>query len=176
MDTRALAEQFDPILQDMGMTCAGVEWLPASGHSTLRVYIERLDGEVDIDDCEAASHELSGLLDVEDIITVAYVLEVSSPGLDRPLFTLEQYQRFAGEKVKVVLAVPQDGRRRFTGTIETVEDDVISLLLDDGQSAQLDFHSIENARLVPDWDALGLAPVTKPSNKKGGKRKKRKKK
>lgn len=168
MDTLALAQRFSRILADLGLECAGVEWLPSQGQGTLRVYIETPEREVDIDDCEAASRELSAVLDVEDPIQGHYVLEVSSPGLDRPLFTAEQFARFAGEEVKLVLTAPLDGRRRFRGRIDGVEDTLIRLTLDDGNPVAFEHAAVESARLVPDWVALGLAPSPKPGG--GGKR------
>lgn len=168
MDTQALAQRFSHVLVDLGLECAGVEWLPSQGQGTLRVYIEKPDQEVDIDDCEAASRELSAMLDVEDPIPGHYVLEVSSPGIDRPLFTVEQFERFVGEEVKLVLTAPQDGRRRFRGHLTAVESQVIHMRLDDGKDVAFEHAAVESARLVPDWVALGLAPAPKPGG--GGKR------
>ncbi|MGN6706608.1 MAG: ribosome maturation factor RimP, partial [Rhodanobacter sp.] len=108
MDTQALAQRFTDVLADLGLECIGVEFSPSQGQSTLRVYLDipggaaAADGErreVGIEDCEAASRELSALLDVEDPIPGHYVLEVSSPGLDRPLFTAAQFARVAGQEV-----------------------------------------------------------------------------
>lgn len=172
MDTQALTQRFTHVLADMDMECAGVEWLPAQGQGTLRVYIERTDNEVDIDDCEAASRELSALLDVEDLIQGHYVLEVSSPGLDRPLFTVAQFERFVGEKAKIVLAAARDGRRRFSGRLTDVDGTRIGMHVDDGTEVAIDHAEIESAHLVPDWDALGLTPSPKPGG--GGKRRKKK--
>src|SRR5690349_24080879 len=88
MDTQALAQRFTDVLADQGLECLGVEFSPSQGQSTLRVYLDVLDRdggrEVTLDDCEAASRELSAMLDVEDPIPGHYVLEVSSPGIDRP--------------------------------------------------------------------------------------------
>lgn len=168
MDTLALAQRFSHVLADLGLACAGVEWLPSQGQSTLRVYIESPEREVDIEDCEAASRELSAMLDVEDPIQGHYLLEVSSPGLDRPLFTAEQFARFVGEEVKVVLSAPLDGRRRFRGRLEGVEGTRVRLRMDDGSEVAFEHAAVESARLVPDWVALGLAPQPKPGS--GGKR------
>lgn len=171
MDTHALAQRFSHVLTDLGLECAGVEWLPALAQGTVRVYIETPDREVDIDDCEAASRELSAMLDVEDLIKSRYVLEVSSPGIDRPLFTAEQFARFMGEEVKVLLSAPLDGRRRFRGRVTGVEDALIRLELDDGTDVAFEHAAVESARIVPDWVALGIEPAPKPGG--GGKRKKK---
>ncbi len=171
MDTQALSRRFSDVLADLGLECAGVEWLPSQGQGMLRVYIESPEREVDIDDCEAASRELSAMLDVEDPVSGRYVLEVSSPGLDRPLFTIEQFRRFDGEEVKVVLSAPMDGRRRFRGRLKGVDDNTIHMELDDGTTVDIEHVAVESARIVPDWVALGLAPAPKP----GGADKRKKK-
>ncbi len=175
MDTQALAQDFSPVLADLGLDCAGVEWMPAPGQGVLRVYIESPEREVGIDDCEAASRELSATLDVADPIPGHYTLEVSSPGLDRPLFTVEQFARFIGSEVKLVLSAPLDGRRRFRGRIAAVEGDAIRLQLDDGGELRIGHASVESARIVPDWQALGLTPAPKPGGGKTGGRKRRRK-
>lgn len=175
MDTQALAQRFNPALADLGLACAGVEWLPAQGQGTLRVYIESSEREINVDDCEAASRELSALLDVEDPIPGHYALEVSSPGLDRPLFTPAQFERFVGSQIKLTLSVPVDGRRRFRGHIRSVEGQFIRLELEDGTPFEVEHVAVESARIVPDWVALGLAPAPRPQAGKNGGPKRRKK-
>ena len=107
---------------------------------------------------------MSAQLDVEDPISGNYTLEVSSPGLDRPLFTRAHFERFAGQTAKVTLKLPQDGRRRLTGAIARIEGDQITFLVD-GAEFTTAVDNIDKARLVPDWAALGLAP-TKPGGKR----------
>ena len=109
---------------------------------------------------------MSAQLDVEDPISGMYTLEVSSPGIDRPLFTLEHYKRFIGETAKVGLKLPQDGRRRLTGKIARVDGDTVVFHIDGVQIDPVDANefavavgNIDKARLVPDWAALGFAPV-----------------
>jgi ribosome maturation factor RimP len=126
---------------------------------------DELPPAVSIEDCEAVSREVSAQLDVEDPISGNYTLEVSSPGLDRPLFTQAHFSRFRGETAKVTLRLPQDGRRRLTGVIAQVADDGITFLVDDVKF-MVALDNIDKARLVPDWAALGLAPV-KPGAKPG---------
>jgi len=118
----------------------------------LRVYIDHPSG-ISVDDCQAVSHQVSGVLDVEDPIRGQYALEVSSPGLDRPLFTPEQYQRFAGEVIRVSLFAPQEGRRKFKGTLLGAEDGRVKLE-QDGSEVLLEMSNIAKARLVPDYDKL----------------------
>ncbi len=116
---------------------------------TLQVFIDK-EGGVDIDDCVAASRQLSVWLDVENPIAGAYRLEVSSPGLDRPLTKLTDFQRFLGQECEIELHVLQDGRRRWKGVIKNVQEDVISLQTELGE-ANFPWSSIYRARLVPQW-------------------------
>lgn len=179
MDTQALAQRFTGVLADLGLECLGVEFNPSHGQSTLRVYLDLLDKsapdgerrEVGIEDCETASRELSALLDVEDPIPGNYVLEVSSPGIERPLFNAAQFARFVGEEAKVTLKLPREGRRRMRGRIAAVEGRRIGMDVD-GTRIDIGDDEIESAHLVPDWDALGYTPKAKPG--KGGKKAPRK--
>lgn len=169
-----IAALLAPTIQSLGVELLGVEYLPSPGSATLRLYIDvpaaRATGpegeplSVTIEECEAVSREVSAQLDVEDPISSNYTLEVSSPGLDRPLFSIAQFERFVGESAKVTLRLPQDGRRRLQGVIGRVEGGMITFVVD-GAEFPVKFENIDKARLVPDWAALGLAP-TKPG--KGG--------
>ena len=168
-----IAELLGPTIESLGLELLGIEYLPAPGGATLRLYIDvpasAQEGEpertVGIDDCEAVSREVSAQLDVADPISGNYTLEVSSPGLDRPLFSLAQFARFAGAQAKVALKLPQDGRRRLQGTILHVGGDSVVFALD-GAEFTVAADNIDKARLVPDWAALGLAPNRySPANK-----------
>ncbi len=173
-----IARLLAPTVSSLGVELMGAEYLPSPGGAMLRLYIDVPADEiaaagdaeprmVSIEDCEAVSREVSALLDVEDPITSHYTLEVSSPGIDRPLFTVAQFARFVGESAKVTLRLPQDGRRRLQGRIERVEGDTIVFAVDGAEFAA-GFENIDKARLVPDWAALGLAP-TKPTGAKPSK-------
>jgi len=175
MDVQALAARIAPALEELGLECLGIEWVPGRGESLLRLYIDRADGLVTVEDCEAASREVSALLDVEDPIPGHYLLEVSSPGIDRPLFSAEQFARFIGDEAKVTLKLPRDGRRRLRGRIVAVEDDRITLEGDD-VTMEVRNDEIESARLVPDWQALGYAPKPKPGKAPASKGKQPKRK
>jgi ribosome maturation factor RimP len=176
MDTQALAQRFTEVLADLGLECLGVEFTPSHGQSTLRVYLDLLDKgepdkgnegerrEVGIEDCESASRELSALLDVEDPIPGHYVLEVSSPGIDRPLFTAEQFARVSGQEVKLLLKAPLEGRRRLRGKLVSVEGERIALEAE-GKTFEFEHALVESARVVPDWVALGYAPQPKRGGK-----------
>jgi len=138
-----------PAVTALGYELVGVEFLPQGRHSLLRVYIDTPDG-VTVEDCERVSHQVSGMLDVEDPIRGAYTLEVSSPGLDRPLFTLEQFARYVGHEVKIRLHAPKEGRRKLKGTLTDVSDDGIRLEVD-GAEVSLTLAEIDKANLVPQW-------------------------
>ena len=176
-----ISNLLSPTVQALGLELLGVEYLPSPGGATLRLYIDIPPGDaegdsetprmVGIEDCEAVSREVSAQLDVEDPISGNYTLEVSSPGVDRPLFTPAQFARFLGEQVKIGLKLPQDGRRRLQGRIATVEGERIELDIEakpEPQRVSVAFDNIEKARLVPDWVALGFVP-TKPGKKPAGK-------
>lgn len=124
----------------------GVEYLPSGKHSILRVYIDKEAG-VTVDDCEAASKQISALLDVEDPINGAYSLEVSSPGLDRPLFLLEHFTQLVGQKVTLQLVVVEKGKRKIQGIIECVQDNNI-VLNSEGEKWLVPFSNISKANLV----------------------------
>lgn len=109
------------------------------------------DSGIDVDDCALVSREVAALLDVEDPITQPYRLEVSSPGLDRPLTKPLHYRRFIGSQVRVQLIAPQQGRKRFTGLIQAVGEDGVTLQTEAGE-VELAFAAVERARLVPDFD------------------------
>jgi ribosome maturation factor RimP len=169
MDTQALAQRFTEVLADLGLECIGVEFTPSHGQSTLRVYLDLVDKddaaegerrEVGIEDCETASRELSALLDVEDPVPGHYVLEVSSPGIDRPLFTAAQFAKVSGQEVKLLLKAPLEGRRRLRGKLISVDGEHISLEAE-GKTFEFDHSLVESARVVPDWVALGYAPQPK---------------
>ena len=162
---RQITSLLAPTVQALGLELLGVEYLPAPGSATLRLYIDVPESElaarmVNIDDCEAVSREVSAQLDVEDPITGNYTLEVSSPGVDRPLFSLAQFQRHVGESAKAVLRLPQDGRRRLQGRIVRIEGGAIVFAIDAAEMT-VAFENIDKARLVPDWVALGFAPQPK---------------
>lgn len=143
-----LRQILEPAVAAVGCELVGVEYHPAGRQSLLRVYIDRPEG-VTVQDCEAVSHQVSGVLDVEDPIPGQYTLEVSSPGLDRPLFRLADFERFAGRQVRLKLERDLEGRRNFRGTLQRVEDGQVVLETDDGQELRVSVDEIEQARLVP---------------------------
>ena len=133
-----------------GYELVGVEYLPQGAHSVLRVFIDSEQG-ITLDDCSRASYQISGVLEVEDPIRGRYNLEVSSPGLDRPLFTLAHFERFVGKGVKLRLRQPLEGQRKFKGVIAAVGDDSIRIALDDDRELELHIDEIEKANLIPEF-------------------------
>ena len=145
---RDLAQLFEPVVESMGYELVGVEFNAGGGrHGTLRVYIDR-EGGVSLDDCAEISHQVSGILDVEEPIQQAYDLEISSPGIDRPLFKLEDFERFIGEMVKIKLAVGVAGRKNFKGRLCAVSDAREVSVEVDGETFDLPFSDIARANLV----------------------------
>jgi len=149
-----LTQLLQPLVEDLGYEFVGLEHRSNPKNPVLVIYIDRPEG-IGVDDCERVSREVAALLDVEDPIPGHYNLEVSSPGLDRPLFTLEQFERFRGQQAQLSLYAPVGGRRKFKGEILGASDGKIRLD-QDGTEVELDLGNIAKARLVPDYDSLFL--------------------
>lgn len=160
-----LTELLAPAIVRAGFQLWGLEYLPQQSSALLRIYLDHPDRAVTIEDCESVSREISALLDVHDPIASEYQLEVSSPGVDRPLFTPEQFARFIGEEVKVETLVPVEGRRRFKGPVRAVEGSRIELQVDQ-QRYWLEHRDIAKARIVPDYAALMRKAKSRPENTK----------
>lgn len=141
-----VTELIDATIQALGLDLWGVELLQQGKYSLLRIYIEREEG-VTIEDCEKVSRQVSALMDVEDPIAGEYTLEVSSPGMDRPLFSIEHYSQYVGSEVDLKLRRPLDGRRKFKGQIIKVSGDIVGLLVE-GSEYDLEFSDIEKASIV----------------------------
>ncbi len=130
----------------LGYELVGIKFIRGR-QSVLRVYIDGADG-ITVDDCAAASHQISAVLDIEDPITVSYNLEVSSPGLDRPLFTAEQYTKYIGEGVILVLHMATGNRRKWQGIIKAVDGEIITIITTDEKEEMFALSNIEKANLV----------------------------
>lgn len=157
-----------PAVDALGLELLGVEFSAGPASALLRLYIDVQEGEsrfINVEDCEAVSREVSALLDVHDPIEANYTLEVSSPGIDRPLFTPAHFARFIGEEVKVTLDLPQDGRRRFQGRILAVDGDTIALE-QNGARIEIAHPNVQKARIAPDY-----SPPPKPGKGPSRKRK-----
>jgi ribosome maturation factor RimP len=152
LSVQKLNELLQPLVEDLGYEFVGLEYNSNPKHSVLRIYIDHENG-VGIEDCETVSRETAALLDVKDPIRSQYNLEVSSPGLDRPLFTPAHYAEFSGRVAQINLFAPLDGRRKFSGPILGVEAAGVKLE-QDGSEVILDFDNIAKAKLVPDYDKI----------------------
>jgi len=144
-----LTELVASAVEPLGYELLGVEYLAQGRHSVLRIYIDSPDG-ITLDDCERASRQVSAVLDVDDPLKGQYTLEMSSPGLDRPLFTAEHFTQFIGHEVKLRLHSPMEGQRRFKALIKGVEGDVIHLTSSEtDEDWQISLDNIEKANLLP---------------------------
>lgn len=153
-----------PTVQALGLELWGTELALSRAGGLLRLYIDHPERPITLEDCEQVSREVSALLDVHDPITGNYTLEVSSPGLDRPLYGADHYARFVGHDVRATTALPIDGRRRFQGRITAVEDGKVTLAMDTG-SVVLAVADIEKAKLIPRF-----APETASRSSRKGKK------
>jgi ribosome maturation factor RimP len=179
-ETNALWTLVEPYARAAGLELVELEYVRESGAWTLRIFIDRpwspeqdggprLPGQgggnrdagphelfrsppIGHDDCERISRDVSAALDVADIIPTAYRLEVSSPGLERPLRREQDFQRFAGQKVKIRTTDPVDGRRNFSGTLAGASGGVVEVECD-GRSCRVPIDLVAKANLVPDWAA-----------------------
>jgi len=143
----AIEEYAEPLLESMGIELVEMQFRREGHGWVLRLFIDKAEGGVTIDDCAAVSREISTWLDVEDLIEYAYHLEVSSPGLERPLKKVKDFQRFAGREARVKLREPLDGQKVFIGTIDSVDEEKV-VLVSDGKPVDLMFENISKARLV----------------------------
>jgi ribosome maturation factor RimP len=145
-----LVKLIEPVVEGLGYVLWGVEYLHHGKSARLSIYIDSDDG-VDVDDCARVSRQVSALLDVEDPIDANYTLEVSSPGMDRRLFTLDQFKTFEGSSVKLSLRVPYEGRKRFKGVLCGIEDDEIVVRSGD-EEYLFPIDAIDRANVVPTYD------------------------
>ena len=140
----------EPVVESFGCELWGIEYRAQSRRSMLRIYIDKQPDGVKIEDCERVSRQVSSVLDVEDPITGEYSLEVSSPGMDRPLYKLEQYSRFVGAKLSIKLRVAYEGRKKFTGLFKGVENEEVILEVDN-EEYLLPYELIDKANVVPNF-------------------------
>ena len=149
-DPLHIGEMLESAINSLGYELVGVEYRSGGhGGGLLRVYIDSEQG-ISVDDCQTVSYQVSGILDVNDPIPGHYTLEVSSPGMDRLLFRPDDYRRFAGSLVKLRRAWPVDGRRKFKGRLQGLDDGNVLLELD-GEQVSLPLDQVEQARLVPEY-------------------------
>lgn len=143
-----LRKLLEPAVALMGCELVAIEYFPHGNGQTLRIYIDK-DSGVTVEDCERVSRQVSSVLDVEDPINGHYMLEVSSPGLDRPLTDMQDFERFSGHEVKLRMTMPVNGQRNFKGLLQGLRSGQV-LLEVDGKEVLLPFDGIDKARLVPE--------------------------
>jgi len=141
-----LTELVTAPVEALGYELVGIEFVRGRV-STLRIYIDSENG-INVDDCADVSRQVSAVMDVEDPITVAYNLEVSSPGLERPLFNAAHYQRFTGDEVSLVLRIAVRNRRKWQGIIKAVEGEMVTVTVE-GNDEVFALSNIQKANLVP---------------------------
>ncbi len=154
METKAIVkkveELVEPIIRTLGLELVEVQFRRERPGWVLRLLIDK-EGGVNLEDCVQVSEVVGDILDAEDPIPHAYNLEVSSPGLERPLVKEKDYRRFAGRKARITTRQPLAGRRNFTGIILGIEDGLISLRLSEGQQVEIPFSLVEKAHLKFDF-------------------------
>ncbi|TVZ40165.1 ribosome maturation factor RimP [Alteromonadaceae bacterium 2753L.S.0a.02] len=139
-----------PVVASLGCELWGLDYLVQGRRSMLRIYIDKEPDGVLVDDCERVSRQVSSVLDVEDPISGEYTLEVSSPGMDRPLYKLEQFEKYVGHKIALKLRVAFDGRRKFQGILKGIENEEIVLEVGEDEYL-LPYELIDKANVVPQF-------------------------
>jgi len=147
MGEAGLSKLIEPVVQELGCELWGVEKSQQGRQVVLKIYIESAEG-INVDDCARVSRQVSAILDVEDPIPGEYMLEVSSPGVERRLFKPEHFNVCKGEKVQITLRQAFDGRRKFKGLLCGLEDEEVVIRVDDAQEIVLPMDSIERARVL----------------------------
>jgi ribosome maturation factor RimP len=135
-------------VEGLGFILWGYEYRPHGDSALLRIFIEKAEG-ISVDDCALVSRQIGAVLDVEDTIPVAYILEVSSPGMDRVLFSANQYQDYIGDKIKIRTRTRIDDRRNFKGSLVSADENVVTVKVDNEEFA-IPYESIDRARLILD--------------------------
>ncbi|TQP25635.1 ribosome maturation factor RimP [Vibrio cholerae] len=144
---RQLTEMLEAPVVAAGYELVGLEFVRAGQHSTLRIFIDHENG-ITVEDCAEVSRQVSAVLDVEDPISVVYNLEVSSPGLERPLFKAAHYEQFIGHEVSIVLKMAVGNRRKWKGVIQSIDGETVAVMVD-GQEELFALSNISKANLIP---------------------------
>lgn len=144
---RQLTEMLEAPVVAAGYELVGLEFVRAGQHSTLRIFIDHENG-ITVEDCAEVSRQVSAVLDVEDPISVVYNLEVSSPGLERPLFKAAHYEQFIGHEVSIVLKMAVGNRRKWKGVIQSIDGETVAVMVD-GQEEYFALSNISKANLIP---------------------------
>jgi len=142
-----MREFLEPTIEDLGYELVWIEMANQDKHKILRIYIDA-PGGIQVDDCETVSRQISVLLDVEDPMNTEYFLEVSSPGLDRPLVKPDHFKQFLGDQARIIMHTHVLGRRKFTGQMVEADDNAVVVEMD-GESFELPYKNMDSARLEP---------------------------
>ncbi len=142
-----LSDLVAPVVTALGLELWGIEYLSQGRQATVRIYIDSPEG-VSVEDCANVSRQVGAIFDVEEPIAGEYTLEVSSPGMDRPLFVLAQYSANIGEQVKLRLRVPYEGRKNYSGQLTAVEGDDVVVAVDEHEYL-LPFDLIDRGNIIP---------------------------
>jgi ribosome maturation factor RimP len=146
MKNEKITGLIEPSIEDLGYSLWGVEYVPQGKHSVLRIYIDKETG-IGVGDCQRVTRQVSTVLDVENPIQGQYTLEVSSPGLERPLFKKAQYEQSVGKKVQVKLGQPIENKRKYIGHIEKIDNDMLVLKVGD-EMISMPLDNVTKANLV----------------------------
>jgi ribosome maturation factor RimP len=149
-NTTHLWDLFEPVVKGMGYELVEIEYQPNPKHGVLRLFIDKKSG-IQVEDCSAVSKQISAVIDVEDPIPGHFNLEISSPGMDRPLRRAEDFQQYSGEVVKIKTSMAFEGQRNFKGRLKGLEEDLVIVECED-KEVRLPITAIDKARLVPDFD------------------------
>lgn len=149
-DIKKVTQLVEPVLDEMGFELVDIEYLSEHGRMVLRVYADK-EGGITLDDCASVSRQIGDLIDVKDIVRHGYVLEVSSPGLNRPLKKENDFLRAVGKKIKIQMIVPLKGRRRFNGYLRKFEEGTVYIEMDNNLIA-LPRQDVEKANIVYEFD------------------------
>jgi ribosome maturation factor RimP len=147
---REISQLIEPILDEMDVELVDIEYLSYHGRWIVRIYVDK-EGGITVDDCARVSREIDEIIDVKDVIPHAYVLEVSSPGLNRPLKKDKDFQRAVGKKIKARISAPLKGRRHFTGYLKDFRNGTLYLEVEDNP-VSLSLRDVEKANLVYEFE------------------------
>lgn len=142
-----LTDLFEPVVESMGFELVGIEFHSSEHHGVLRIYIDQ-DSGITVDDCAKVSRQISAVIDVEDPIEMAFDLEVSSPGINRPLFKFNDFDKYKGLKAKIKLGVALNGRKNFSGVLQGVDTNQQVIIDVDNEIFELPYQDIAKANLV----------------------------
>jgi ribosome maturation factor RimP len=150
MITEKIIKHIKVPIENMGYIFWGLEIESKSKGILTRIYIDHEDG-ISVDDCQKVSKHIAVIFDVEDVIPSEYVLEVSSPGADRRVFTLEQANMLQGFKFKIKLYQSINNSKNYKATLDSIKESILTFVIDSGDQIQVDFHNIEKMRVIPQW-------------------------